>query len=91
MEITITLTETEHKCLTAVTADVNRWITNAATNRARISKENIIANLVAHCNANSIQLATGEDNQVAQAFALGLAVDASTVEVELPAILGDSA
>ena len=91
MEITITLTESEQKCLATITTDVNKWITNAATNRARIAKENIIASLVSHCNANSIQLETGEDNQINQAFDLGLVADLSTLPVELPVVSGDSA
>ena len=37
-------------------------------NRARIAKDEIIALLVAHCNANSIAIATGEDAQITQAY-----------------------
>ena len=51
-------------------ADVDDWITNAATNRARIATEEIVALLVAHCNENSIALA--KDAQVAQAYDLGV-------------------
>ena len=43
---------------------VQDWCDNAIHNRARIAQEEIIAKLVAHCNANSIALAVGTDAQV---------------------------
>ena len=61
MDYTITLTATEKKAMETITADVDDWITNAATNRARIAKEEIIA------------MATGEEAQVTQAYSLGVA------------------
>ena len=69
-EIKVTLTDTELKCLEYAAAVPQDWADNALTNRARIAKDEIIAALVTHCNANSIALATGEDAQVAQAFTL---------------------
>ena len=48
------------------------WTDNAVTNRARVAKEEIIAKLVSHCNANDVALAVGEDAQVTQAFDLGV-------------------
>ena len=41
MDYTITLTEAEDLALQYVTADVDEWITNAATNRARIAIDEI--------------------------------------------------
>lgn len=70
MDYTITLSDTEKKSLEYIATDVDEWITNAATNRARIAKEEIISLNTAHCNANSIALAVGEDAQVTQAFTL---------------------
>jgi hypothetical protein len=69
----VNLTDTEEKAMSTVTANIDDWIQNAALNRARIAKEEIIANLIAHCNANGIALAVGEDAQVTQAFDLGVA------------------
>ena len=71
-DITVTLTATEVKCLEYAAAVPQDWADNALTNRARIAKDEIIAALVAHCNANSVALAVGEDAQVAQAFELGV-------------------
>ena len=51
---------------------VQDWADNALTNRARIAKEEIISLLVAHCNANNVAIATGEDAQITQAFDLGV-------------------
>ena len=72
MDYTITLTDTEKKSMEYAAADVKDWIDNAAKNRARIAKEQIIALNTAHCNANSIAIAVGEDAQVTQAFTLGV-------------------
>lgn len=80
MDYTITITETEKKSLEYITHDVDSWITNAATARAKIAKNEIIAKLVAHCNANSIALAVGEDAQVIQAYDLGV-VEAASSEI----------
>jgi len=70
---TVTLTDTEEKAMSTITANIDDWITNAALNRARIAKEEIIADLIKHCNANDIALAVGEAAQVDQAFDLGVA------------------
>ncbi len=72
-DYTITLTDTEVKSLETVMVDIDEWLTNAGTNRARQAKEVIISNLVTHCNANSIALAVGEDAQVQQAYDLKVA------------------
>ena len=71
-DITISITDTEQKALETVMVDISEWTDNAVTNRARIAKEEIINLLVAHCNANSIAIATGEDAQVTQAYDLGI-------------------
>ena len=71
-DYTITLTATEVKAMKYICTDVDDWITNAATNRARIAKEEILAANMAHCNANNIALATGEDAQIQQAYDLNV-------------------
>ena len=72
VNITVTLTATENKALEYAAYSVQDWIDNAATNRARIAKDEIIDLLVKHCNANGVTIATGEDAQVTQAFDLGV-------------------
>ena len=72
MNYTITLTDTEKKCMDYITTDIDDWVTNAAKNRARISKEEIISLNTAHCNANNIAIAVGEDAQITQAYDLGV-------------------
>jgi len=71
-DITISITDAEQKALETVMVDISEWTDNAVTNRARIAKEEIINLLVAHCNANSIAIATGEDSQITQAYDLGI-------------------
>lgn len=83
MDYKITLTTTEQKALEYITPDVNDYITNFSTERARLAKLEIISLLVAHCNANNIALAVGEDAQVLQAYELGIVSAASS---ELPQI-----
>ena len=71
-DYTITLTDTEKKAMEYIAFDVDEWITNAATNRARIATEEIIALNTAHCNANDIAIAVGVSAQVQQAYDLGV-------------------
>ena len=71
-QIKITITDTELKSLEYIAYSVQDWCDNAIKNRARKAKDEIIAKLVAHCNANSITIATGEDAQVTQAYTLKL-------------------
>ena len=85
--ITVALTDTQNKCMEYAAADVQDWADNALHNRARIAQDEIIAALVAHCNANEIALATGADAQVAQAFELGVAKTAAQRNAEAEAAL----
>ena len=57
--ITVELTATQTKCLEYAANSVQDWANNALTERARVAQEEIIAKLVAHCNANDITIATG--------------------------------
>ena len=72
VDITVKLTDTQNKCLEYAAASVQDWADNALHNRARIAQEEIIAALVAHCNANEVAMAVGADAQVTQAFELGV-------------------
>ena len=72
MDYTITLKDTEKKSMEFIALDVKEWISNAAKERARVAKEEIISINTQHCNANSIAIAVGEDAQVTQAYTLGL-------------------
>ena len=81
-DITTTLTTTQQKCMEYATVSVQDWADNALTNRARIAKDEIISLLVAHCNANNVAIATGEDAQITQAFDLGVVQTAAAQEAE---------
>ena len=78
-DYTITLTDTQVKCLESVMVDLDDWITNAATSRADVAQADIIKKLVEHCNANDITIATGVAAQVTQAYDLGV-VSKATAE-----------
>ena len=79
-EIKVTVSDTQVKCLEYAAYSVQDWCDNAIHNRARVAQEEIIAALVAHCNANSIALAVGADAQVAQAYELKVVDTAKNVE-----------
>lgn len=83
-DYTITLTDTEVKSLKTVMVDIDEYITNFATNRARIAKKDIIAKLVNHCNENDIAIATGEDAQVTQAYDLKIVEERKENELSTP-------
>ena len=72
MNYTITLTDTEKKCMDYITTDIDDWITNAVNNRVRLAKEEIISLNTAHCNANDLAIAVGADSQITQAYDLGV-------------------
>jgi len=78
----IELTDTEDKAMSYACLSTQEWVDNALKNRARIAKDEIIAANTAHCNANSIQIATGEDAQVTQAFTLKVVKTAKEVNEE---------
>ena len=77
--IIVKLTDTQIKCLEYASYSVQDWCDNAIHNRARIAQEEIIAALVAHCNENSIAIATGVDAQVTQAYTLKVVDTAKNV------------
>ena len=81
-DYTVTLTDTEKTAMEYIAADVDYWITNAATNRARIAIEEIIKINTAYCNDNSIAIAVGRDAQVAQALSLGVIDKAADRTIE---------
>ena len=82
-DITISITDTEKEALDYKMTDISAWTDEAVTARAKIAKDEIISLLVAHCNANEIAIASGEDAQVTQAYTLGVVIKASTA-TELP-------
>jgi len=80
--ITVTLSDTEFKCLEYAANTPQDWADNTLKNRAKIAKDEIIAALVDHCNANDVAIATGEDAQVTQAFSLGVVKTAADRQEE---------
>ena len=79
---TITLTDTEVKSLEYSVEEIQDWVENVAKNRARKSKDEIIALNTEHCNANKIAIAVGEDAQIIQAYDLGVVKTGKQVNTE---------
>ena len=78
-EIKVTVSDTQVKCLEYAAYSVQDWSDNAIHNRARVAQVEIIAKLVAHCNANDIAIETGADKQVTQAYTLKVVDTAKNV------------
>jgi hypothetical protein len=73
MDYTITLTEAEQKAMEYIAADVDEWITNAATNRARIAIDEICDLYVKHkLDNNEAIIATNKPDMVLSAYEEGL-------------------
>ena len=79
---TLTLTDTEVKSLEYSVEEIQDWVENVAKNRARKSKDEIIALNTEHCNANKIAIAVGEDAQIIQAYDLGVVKTGKQVNTE---------
>ena len=82
-EIKVTVSDTQVKCLEYAAYSVQEWCDNAIHNRARVAQEEIIAKLVAHCNANDVAIATGVDAQITQAYTLKVVDTAKNVSDNL--------
>jgi len=73
MDYTITLTEAENKAMEYIAADVDEWITNAATNRARIAIDEICDLYVKYKLDNNEPIAaTNKPDMVLAAYEEGL-------------------
>ena len=82
-EIKVTVTDTQVKCLEYAAYSVQDWCDNAIHERARRAQNEIISKLVSHCNENGINIATGADAQVTQAYDLGIVKTAKQITDEI--------
>ena len=80
---TISLTDEQKAAFETVTFDIKEWIENFAHERARVAIDDMIKNLVEHCNANEIALSVGRPAQIQQAVALGLATKIQAPDTDL--------
>ena len=78
MDYTITLTEAQQKAMEYIAVDVDDWITNAATNRARIAIDEICKLYTNHKLENNEPItAVGKDAMVLAAYDEGLITTAA--------------
>ena len=68
VDYTITVNDVNDKVSGYVANSQQEWIENCVSARMISAKNEIITQLVAHCNENGITIATGEDAQINQAF-----------------------
>ena len=88
MDYTITLTEAENKAMQYIAADVQDWIDNAATNRARIAIDEICDLYVKHKLDNNQPItATNKPDIVLAAYEEGLIKTAAQRSEEASALL----
>ena len=88
MDYTVTLTDTQVKCMEYITTDALDWIENAAVARAYVAQKEIIRINTDYCNANGIAIAVGVDAQVAQAYSTGAVQTAAAREAAWEASVG---
>ena len=81
---TITLTDLQVKCLSTITPDVGAWITKITTDRALVASKEIAKINMQYCNANNIEIETGLDAQVLQAFSLGCVKTSAEQNADAP-------
>jgi hypothetical protein len=70
-EIKINVSDTDLIVLNYA-SDPEQWLNNVVSGVVHKYKQEIISNLITHCNENSIALAVGEEAQIIQAQSLGL-------------------
>ena len=87
MDYTITLTEAETKAMEYISTDVDEWITNAATNRARIAIDEICQLYTNHKLDNNEPITVvGKDAMVIAAYEEGLIKTAAQRNEEAAAL-----
>ena len=90
-DITVTISDTEQKCLQHdIADDLDVWADAIIKNKANVIKSQIITMLVAHCNENDISIATGVDAQITQAYDLGIVKTAKDRLNDVPDAPGNS-
>jgi len=70
--ITIELTDSQYKAMEICSASPEDWAENAVLNRSRIQLDEVTDILVKHCNDNSLDIPSGQDNQLSKALELGI-------------------
>ena len=80
--ISVILTNSQKKAMDYYMEDIQAFVDNATHEAARRATDEIVADLVSHCNANGVQIATGVDAQITQAFNLGVVTTAAIRNAE---------
>ena len=83
--VTLSFEDYEMKALESEFVDVSEFFQNFVNHRYQLREKIILETLLAHCNANSIALATGASAQIDQAYDLGLIAKAVEEEYKDPA------
>jgi len=78
-EIKINVSDTDLIVLNYA-SDPEQWLNNVVSGVVHKYKQEIISNLITHCNENSIALEVGEEAQIIQAQSLGLTTPNSDIE-----------
>ena len=78
--ITLTIQDHQQKALESEFADVDAFFQNFVEHRYMLREKEILDKLIAHCNTNSITIATGVSAQIDQAYSLNL-ISKATEEV----------
>ena len=68
---TVSITDTQKKCLDYGIVGIQTWIENAIEAQINYSQQEIIDENTKHCNKNNIAIAVGISSQIDQAYAIG--------------------
>jgi hypothetical protein len=83
--ITITVEDYDMDALEFAVVDPTQWVADVVSNRSHHAKKEIADILIQHCNENEIQIAIGLNNQVNQAYSLGLVQTAAQRQADVEA------
>jgi len=85
MDHTVTLTEAQEKAMEYIAPDVDDWISNVATNRARIAIDEICSLYTNHKLENGEAITVvGKDAMVLAAYEEGLIITAAEKNAIIP-------
>ena len=87
MDHTVTLTEAQEKAMEYIAPDVDDWISNVATNRARIAIDEICSLSTNHKLENGEAITVvGKDAMVLAAYEEGLIITAAEKNAIIPSL-----
>ena len=80
---TITTTDTDEICMKTDVMSVEDWINAAVAGKVNNTKKRLLQKYMEHCSTNEIQMRVTQDEQVAHARELNIAVYLSEIDASI--------